>query len=250
MLRNSPAELSNDNPYNVAIHGHVGGKGKVHHPEFVMASGEMTSAQFISFLSDYMRLTIRYSVDGSIHFHCMDWRHARDILDAASPLYSELKNICVWVKHNAGMGSFYRSQHEFIFAYKSGRASHRNNIQLGRFGRHRSNVWTYDGANSFGRSTDEGNLLALHPTVKPVAMIADAILDCSSRGDLILDPFAGIGSALIAAERTGRRCYGIEIDPLYVDAIIRRYQSHSGDHAVDAETGRRFADIAGEMGHG
>jgi DNA modification methylase len=176
----------------------------------------------------------------------MDWRHSSELLAAGREIYTELKNICVWIKHNAGMGSFYRSQHEFVFVFKHGRGAHRNNVQLGQYGRHRTNVWTYRGANSLGRETDEGNLLALHPTVKPVAMVADAILDCSARGDAVLDGFLGSGTSVIAAERTGRRCYGLEIDPLYVDAIIRRWQAFTGDSAQHAETGLTFNELQAE----
>jgi DNA modification methylase len=144
------------------------------------------------------------------------------------------------------MGSLYRSQHEFVFVFKNGQAAHRNNVQLGRFGRHRSNVWNYPGANSLGRGTEEGNLLALHPTVKPIKLVADAILDCSARSDLVLDPFLGSGSTLMAAERVGRSCYGIEIDPLYVDTVIRRWQVQTGDDAIHDATGRRFNEIIGK----
>jgi DNA modification methylase len=173
----------------------------------------------------------------------MDWRHVGELMTAGQEVYSELKNICVWVKHNAGMGSLFRSQHEFIFVFKHGRASHRNNIQLGQFGRHRSNVWTHRGANSLGRGTEEGNLLDIHPTVKPVALVADAILDCSARGDVVLDGFLGSGTTVIAAERTGRRCFGIEIDPTYVDTIIRRWQAFTGDTARHTATGQTFNEL-------
>ena len=138
----------------------------------------------------------------------MDWRHLGELLAAGRDAYGELKNLCVWVKDNAGMGSLYRSQHELVFVFKHGRKGHRNNVQLGQFGRNRSNVWRYPGANSFARGGEEGNLLALHPTVKPAAMVADAILDCSARGEVVLDGFLGSGTTVIAAERTGRRCYG------------------------------------------
>ena len=156
-----------------------------------------------------------FSVDGSLHFVCMDWRHLEEMLAAGRNAYSELKNLCIWVKHGCGMGSLYRSQHELVFVFKHGRNGHRNNVQLGQYGRNRSNVWHYPGANSFARSGEEGNLLALHPTVKPVAMVADAILDCSARGDIVLDAFLGSGTTVIAAERTARRCYGMELDPGY-----------------------------------
>jgi DNA modification methylase len=144
------------------------------------------------------------------------------------------------------MGAFYRSQHELIFVFKHGRSGHRNNVQLGQFGRNRSNVWYYSGANSFARRGDEGNLLALHPTVKPVAMVADAILDCSARGDVVLDAFLGSGTAVLAAERTGRRCYGIELDAGYVDTSVRRWQALTGRSARHAASGRSFDDLARE----
>jgi DNA modification methylase len=235
-----------DPPYNVRIDGHVTGLGANRHREFAMASGEMTSAEFQDFLVSACSLLIRHSADGSIHYLCMDWRHADELLAAGRAVYTEHKNTCVWVKSNAGMGSLYRSQHEFVFVFKNGQAAHRNNVQLGRFGRHRSNVWNYPGANSLGRGTEEGNLLALHPTVKPIKLVADAILDCSARSDLVLDPFLGSGSTLMAAERVGRSCYGIEIDPLYVDTVIRRWQVQTGDDAIHDATGRRFNEIIGK----
>jgi DNA modification methylase len=232
-----------DPPYNVPVNGHVGGKGEIHHREFAMASGEMTSGQFIDFLLAFMRNCISYSVDGSLHYIFMDWRHAQELLRAAGGLYTELKNIAVWIKSNGGMGSFYRSRHELAFIYKSGEAAHRNNVQLGRFGRNRTNVWEYAGANGFGgRKTEEGHLLGMHPTVKPVQMLADILLDCTSRGDVVLDPFLGSGSTLIAAERVGRKLRAIEIDPHYVDLAVRRWQRHTGDQAVNADTGRPFDD--------
>jgi DNA modification methylase len=236
-----------DPPYNVKIDGHASGLGRTHHPEFVMASGEMSDAEFASFLTLACAQLARNSLDGSIHFICMDWGHAGELISAGRTAYSELKNICVWVKHNAGMGSFYRSQHELVFVFKAGRGSHRNNVQLGRFGRHRTNVWSYPGANSFGRGTDEGHLLTLHPTVKPVRLVVDAILDCSIRRDIVLDPFLGSGTTLIAAERVGRTCYGMEIDPPYVDTVVRRWQAYAGGEAVHAVTGLRFNDSAATM---
>jgi DNA modification methylase len=170
----------------------------------------------------------------------MDWRHMTEILSAGQEVYTELLNLCVWAKSNGGMGSFYRSAHELVFLFKNGTGSHRNNVQLGKFGRYRTNVWNYPGANSFSRSDAEGNLLALHPTPKPVALIADAIKDCTARGDLVLDPFLGSGTAVIAAERSGRRCYGLELDPLYVDTIIRRWQRQTKLEAIHVETGEAF----------
>src|ERR1700730_10411719 len=235
-----------DPPYNVKVDGHVSGLGRTRHREFAMASGEMDPNEFTAFLARACSLMTRHSVDGAINFICMDWRHMGELLTAARDIYSELKNICVWVKHNAGMGSFYRGQHELVFVFKHGKGSHRNNVRLGQHGRHRSNVWSYRGANDFGRGNDEGNLARLHPTVKPVMMVQDAILDCSGRGEIALDPFLGSGTSLIAAERAGRRCFGLEIDPLYVDTIIRRWQAFTGDHAHHAVTARAFDDVASE----
>jgi DNA modification methylase len=233
-----------DPPYNVAIGGHVGGKGEIQHREFAMASGEMKPGEFADFLGSVFELLVRFSTDGSLHYIFMDWRHATELLAAGNSTYTRLINLCTWIKKNGGMGSFYRSRHELVFVFKNGTAPHRNNIELGKHGRNRTNVWEYGGINSFGRVTDEGNLLAMHPTVKPVQMIVDAILDCSARGDILLDPFLGSGSCLIAAERTGRVLRGIEIDPRYVDVAIRRWQRHTGGHAVLAASGDRFDDIA------
>ena len=235
-----------DPPYNVPIEGHVSGLGATHHRPFPMASGEMDSSAFTAFLSEAFRNLAVFSIAGSIHFVCMDWRHIEELLAAGRAAYGELKNLCVWVKDNAGMGSLYRSQHELVFVFKHGHNGHRNNVQLGRFGRNRSNIWRYPGANSFARCGEEGNLLALHPTVKPVAMVADAILDCSARGDIVLDAFLGSGTTLIAAERTGRRCYGLELDELYVDTIVRRWQALTGDKAHHAANGCCFDDLARE----
>jgi DNA modification methylase len=234
-----------DVPYNLAG-DEISGKGSVRHRSFKMAAGEMSSERYRAFLRASIEQMARHSMDGSLHFHCIDWRHLRDIQEAAEETYKELLNIAVWVKPNGGMGSLYRSRHELVLVYKKGRGRYRNNIELGRHGRNRTNVWEYAGGNSFsGRTTDEGNLLELHPTVKPVQMIADAILDCTSRGDLVLDPFLGSGSTLIAAERVGRVCYGVELDPLYVDVAVRRWQRHTGGHAIDAVTGKRFDGVVG-----
>jgi len=202
-----------DPPYNVKIDGNVCGNGAIHHREFAMASGEMTETEFVRFLSQALGLLERHSKSGSVHFICMDWRHAGELLVAGKQTYETFLNLCVWAKDNGGMGSFYRSQHELVFVFRKGTESHRNNIQLGKFGRNRTNVWRYPGVNTLSRSGDAGNLLALHPTVKPVAMIADAILDCSAPGDIILDNFSGVGSTILAAERVRRTCYAIEIDP-------------------------------------
>jgi DNA modification methylase len=239
------AMVFTDPPYNVRIDGHASGLGAIHHRPFTMGSGEMSQAEFTAFLAPCRNLAA-FSAAGSLHYICMDWRHLEELLAAGREAYGELKNLCVWVKDNAGMGSLYRSQHELVFIFKHGRNGHRNNVQLGQFGRNRSNVWNYPGANSFARSGAEGNLLALHPTVKPVAMVADAILDCTERGGIVLDAFLGSGTTMIAAERTGRRCYGLELDPVYVDTAIRRWQVLTSGKARHAASSRLFDDLAGE----
>jgi DNA modification methylase len=240
------AMVFTDPPYNVPIDGHASGLGAIHHRDFPMASGEMGRSEFIAFLGQACRNLAAFSADGALTYLCMDWRHIDELLAAAREVYGGPINLCVWTKTNAGMGSLYRSQHELVFVFKQGRGSHRNNVQLGQFGRNRSNVWHYPGANSFARGGEEGNLLALHPTVKPVAMVADAILDCSARGDIVLDAFLGSGTTVIAAERTGRRCYGLELDPAYVDTIIRRWQALTSGSARHAASGRGFDDLARE----
>jgi len=235
-----------DPPYNVAIAGNVSGLGAIRHREFVMGSGEMDRAEFRDFLTNACTLLARHSIEGSLHYICMDWRHLGELLEAGQQVYSELKNLCVWTKDNPGMGSLYRSQHELVFVFKHGRRAHRNNIELGRYGRQRSNVWRYAGANSFSSSTDEGNLLVLHPTVKPVALVADAIMDCTARRDVVLDGFLGSGSTIIAAERTGRRCYGMELDPHYVDATVRRWQIFTRGIARHASNDKSFNETETE----
>ena len=227
-----------DPPYNVKIQGHVSGLGKVQHREFAEASGEMSAEQFTEFLSETLRNGAAVCREGAIAYVCMDWRHQRELLDAATPIFSELKNMCVWVKTNAGMGTFYRSQHELVFVWKVGSASHLNNFGLGDTGRYRTNVWTYAGVNSFGK--DRTGELASHPTVKPVAMVADAILDVSKRVGIVLDLFGGSGTTLIAAERTGRRARILEIDPQYCDVTIRRWQSATGKEAALLSSGNSF----------
>lgn len=201
-----------DPPFNVKIQGHVGGRGKIRHHEFVMASGEMSSPEFTQFLQTTFRLLVQHSSPGSVHAIFMDWRHLPEIISAGQQTYSALLNLCVWVKNQAGMGSLYRSQHELILIYKNGKTRHQNNVQLGRFGRYQSNVWQYGGIQAM-RHGEEGDLLAMHPTVKPVRMIADAVLDCSKRGDIVLDPFLGSGTTLLAAQRIGRHCYGMKWIP-------------------------------------
>ena len=246
MDKEHAAMIFTDPPYNVPIDGHASGLGVIRHRPFPMASGEMDETEYTAFLAQACQNLAAFSADGSIHFVCMDWRHLDELMAAGREAYGELKNVCVWVKDNAGMGSLYRSQHEFVLVFKHGRGSHHNNVQLGQFGRNRSNVWRYPGVNSFARCGEEGNLLALHPTVKPVAMVADAMLDCSARGEIVLDAFLGSGTTVIAAERTGRRCYGLELDPAYVDTIIRRWQTLTGGSARHAVSGRSFDHLVAQ----
>jgi DNA modification methylase len=239
-----------DIPYNLKIEGNVSGKGVVKHSNFAMATGEMSEAEFTQFMEITFGHLAHHSTNGSVHFICMDWRHLRELLDAGSSIYSDLLNMCVWVKDNGGQGSLYRSQHELIFVFRNGKGKHQNNIQLGRFGRYRTNVWKYPGVRGLSQQQgEEGNLLALHPTVKPVALIADAILDCSVPGDLVLDSFLGSGSTLIAAERVRRTCYGMEIEPRYVDTAVRRWQTYTGENALHAATGQTFTELSIETSH-
>jgi DNA modification methylase len=245
LLDSAPAQLVfTDPPYNVPIEGHVSGLGKVKHREFAMASGEMTAAEFTDFLATVFHNLARHSANGSIHFVCMDWRHIGEVTVAGLDAYSELKNLCVWAKTNGGMGTLYRSQHELIFVFKAGTGAHINNVELGKHGRYRTNLWTYPGINSFGKDRDTE--LALHPTVKPVKLVADAILDCSRRGGIVLDAFAGSGTTLVAAEKTGRHGYGVELDPHYCDVIVRRLTAAAKVAAIHEATGKSFAAVERE----
>jgi DNA modification methylase len=233
-----------DPPYNVRVDGHVSGKGKIRHREFAQASGELSREEFIRFLSSSCAALAKHSKNGAIHFVCMDWRHADELIAAGRDVYCELKNIVAWVKSNPGMGSLYRSQHELVFVFKSGTGRHTNNIELGKHGRNRTNVWQYDSASTQARKGN--NLLELHPTAKPVQLVMDALLDCSLRGEIVLDSFLGSGTTLLAAERTGRTCRGIELDPLYVDTAIRRWQNLTGRDAVRTSDGKLFRQIEAE----
>ena len=230
-----------DPPYNVKIGGHVCGSGAIQHREFAMASGEMDVAGFTAFLGSTLGAMADVSVDGAIHFVCMDWRHMGELRSAGDKVYSELKNLVVWKKSNGGMGTFYRSQHELVFVYKVGTAPHTNTFGLGDTGRYRTNVWDYPGVNSFGANQKD---LALHPTVKPVALVADAIKDVTRRGEIVLDGFGGSGTTLIAAERTGRVARLVELDPLYCDVICRRYEARTGRPAQLCGTEQFFSDVA------
>lgn len=234
------AMVITDPPYNLPISGHVSTvRGR--HAEFAEASGEMTFSDFIDFLVKSLRPAIAFLEPGGVGFIFMDWRHLREILDAFHHLGVDVINLAVWVKTAAGMGSLYRSRHELVFVVRKRGASHRNNVQLGRFGRNRSNVWEYGGATSGNTAEDD---FGLHPTVKPVALIRDAILDVSAPGDVVIDCFLGSGSTLIAAETSGRRCLGVEIEPAYVDVALRRWMALTGREAVHAATGETFSDLA------
>jgi DNA modification methylase len=231
-----------DPPYNVAIDGNVCGLGSVKHREFAFASGEMSKSQFTAFLTGTLANIGRVMRDGAIAFVCMDWRHMGEALAAGEQAFAELKNVVVWNKTNGGMGAFYRSKHELIFVFKQGTAEHTNSFGLGETGRYRTNVWDYAGISSIGSGRSEE--LAMHPTVKPVALIADAIRDCSRRGEIVLDGFGGSGSTLIAAEKTGRSARLIEYDPIYCDTIIRRWEKYTGKRAELEESGAVFEDVA------
>lgn len=231
-----------DCPFNVKIDGHVGGLGKVHHKPFAMAVGEMSEEQFTKFLATVLVLSRRHLIDGGIAFYFMDWRHLHEMTTAQREADFTLINLCVWAKTNGGMGSLYRSRHELAFVFKKGREPHVNAVQLGRYGRYRTNVWDYAGANSFRKGRDQD--LADHPTCKSVEMIADAIRDVSHRGDIVVDPFVGSGTTILAAERTGRRARAIEIDPGYVDVCIRRWQAMTGQEAILAASGEVFSQVS------
>ena len=236
-----------DPPYNVKIHGHVSGLGKVQHREFEMASGEMDEAGFIGFLTPYLQLTKAHSMPGSLHYSCMDALHSYELLTAARQAGLRLKTTCTWAKTNAGMGSLYRQQTEFVHVFKNGDDSvpHVNNVQLGRHGRYRTTLWTYAGVNTFRRGrTDD---LVAHPTVKPWAMVADAIKDCTGHGETVLDAFCGSGTTIIAAEKAGRIAYGIELDPLYVDVAIRRWEKLTKKRAINSASGQTFAEAEARL---
>lgn len=230
-----------DPPFNVRVDGHVSGLGKVRHEEFAMASGEMSEGEFTAFLSTFLGHAKVYSRDGAILFVFMDWRHLFELTCAGREQGLTNKNLIVWAKDNAGMGSFYRSRHELVFVFKKGEAAHTNTFELGQHGRYRTNVWEYAGVNTF--RTGRLDELAMHPTVKPVAMLADAIRDVTKRGALVLDPFAGSGSTLIAADKTGRHARCIEYEPRYCDVIVRRWQAYSGQAALFEGTDLTFEDF-------
>jgi DNA modification methylase len=245
LLQGASADLVfADPPYNVPIDGHVCGLGRIRHREFAMGVGEMSAAKFTAFLHQTLGHAAASCRNGAIAFVCIDWRHISELLAAGHKVFAELKNLCVWNKTNGGMGSFYRSKHELVFVFKVGDAPHTNTFGLGDTGRYRTNVWDYAGVNSLRSGRTEE--LAMHPTVKPVALVADAIKDCSRRGAIVLDPFAGSGTTLIAAEKTGRRARVIEFDPAYCDRIVQRFQQVTGQAATLEATNQSFEEVAAE----
>jgi DNA modification methylase len=246
MNGNVAAAAFTDMPYNVRIDGHAGGKGRIKHREFAMASGEMSDKEFSEFLITGLKAICAHTAPGAVIFSCMDWRHIAEMAAAGTVAGCDFLNLCIWVKSNGGMGSFYRSRHELVFVFRNGGEQHLNNVQLGRHGRNRNNVWNYAGVNTFARKGKK-SVLELHPTVKPVALVSDAILDSTKRNDIVLDPFIGSGTTLLAAERTARRCYGVEIDPLYVDTAIERWQRMTGRQAQNAH-GDSFAQVKAAAG--
>jgi DNA modification methylase len=239
LLEGEKADLIfTDPPYNVPIDGHVCGLGRIRHREFAMGVGEMSPGAFTGFLQQTLGHAAAQSRDGAIAFVCMDWRHLGELLAAGQPIFSELKNLCVWNKSSAGMGTFYRSKHELVLVFKVGTAPHTNSFGLGDTGRYRTNVWDYAGVNTFRKGRmDE---LGMHPTAKPVAMVSDAIKDCSKRGEIVLDPFGGSATTLIAAEKTGRLARLIEFDPAYCDSALRRFENLTGKEPRLQATGEGF----------
>ena len=249
MKSHRAAAVVTDPPSEVNIGVHAAGLETACDRNLQTLAGETPESEFTDFLCQVMKLCGLHSVDGSLNYVFMDWRHMAELLAAGRRVHSELKSVCVWLKEKGGMmGSPYRNQHELIFVFKSGKESHRNDVQSGQHGRHRTNVWRYPGANSLSRSTDEGDLLESHRAV-PVALVADAILDCTSGRDIVLDPFLGTGTTVIATERTGRVCHGIELNPRSVDTIVRRWQAFTGQSAKLESSGRIFAELEQEAGN-
>ncbi len=240
MQQKTAAAVFCDPPYNVSARS-IGGRGRTRHEDFAFAAGEMSQAQFQDFLRKTLGHAVAASSPGAVHYACMDWRHIAELIDVGCELYEEMLNLVVWNKTNGGQGSFYRSQHELIGVFRVAGDKHRNNVDLGRFGRNRSNVWTYAGVNTFGRERLKD--LASHPTVKPIAMVADALLDCMGKGDIVLDPFLGSGTTLLAAEKVGRIGFGIEYEPAYVDVAIRRWEETTRLQAILEEQDLTFEEI-------
>jgi DNA modification methylase len=243
----SAAAVFCDPPYNVRVRA-IGGRGRIRHPEFAFASSEMRPTQYRRFLCEALGNGVQVSAQGAVHYVCIDWRHVADLIEVGETLFGDMLNLVVWNKTNAGQGSFYRSQHELIGVFRVGAGPHRNNVELGRFGRNRSNVWTYPGVNTFARGRMEA--LATHPTTKPVALVADALLDSTTKGEAVLDQFAGSGTTILAAEKVGRIAYALEFEPRFVDAAIGRWQQMTKLEATLAGDGRSFEGVAIARGGG
>ena len=241
MEHEKAAAVISDSPYNLRIAGHVSGNGRIAHREFAMGVGELSKSEFTDFLTTSLKLVCNHAAAGALLYCFIDWRHLGEMIAAGDSAGCDLLNVIAWVKNNSGMGSFYRSRHELIFLFRNGSHPHQNNVQLGQYGRNRSNAWFYPGPNNF-RSKGAEDLLALHPTPKPVAMISEAILDCTKRGDVVLDPFAGSGTSVLACQHTGRRCFAIEIDGLYCDTIVARWERMTGQQARNVQ-GQTFAQV-------
>jgi DNA modification methylase len=231
-----------DPPYNIKVDGFITGKGQHRHREFVQGAGELSTDEYFALLRDSLLVLKTCCVPTALVYACIDWRHVMEMTVAGRDCGMPLYTICVWTKTNGGMGGIYRNQHELVCVFRAGLETPPDNVELGRHGRNRTNVWSYPGMSSFGKQRDE--LLGSHPTVKPVAMIADALRDVTTRGDVVLDTFLGSGSTLMAAQETGRICCGVELDPLYVDVAVRRWQNATGRDAVLVETGEPFNDVA------
>jgi DNA modification methylase len=231
-----------DPPYNIKVAGFISGKGRHRHREFVQGAGELSDDKYFGLLRNALSVLKASCSSGALIYVCIDWRHVMEMTVAGRACGMPLYQIITWVKSNAGMGGIYRNQSEFICVFRAGEDTPLDNVELGRRGRNRTNVWNYAGMSSFGKERD--SLLGLHPTVKPVAMIADALRDVTKRGDVVLDTFSGSGSTLMAAEETGRICCSVELDPLYVDVAIRRWQNATGKDAVLLETGESFNALA------
>ncbi len=229
-----------DVPYNLSGKT-ISGSGKIKHGDFIQGAGEMSRAEFTRFLTSAMRCMRGASIDGSIHMIFMSWHYLLEMLRAGAIVYDELKAICTWIKQQGGQGAFYRSQTEFIAVFKNGDEKHINNIMMGRFGRNRTNAWNYAGMNTATKARDE--LLAMHPTVKPLDLLEDAILDCSNLRGIVLDPFVGSGSTIIAAHRTGRVGYGMDLDPLYADVALRRIRAATGIEPIRESDGKGFSEL-------
>lgn len=244
MAGNLAQLVLSDVPYNLSAKT-ISGNGKFKHDDFVQAAGEMSQAEFTQFLTTALGCMRDSSIDGSIHMVFMSWHYLLELLRAGDVVYDELKAICTWIKQQGGQGAFYRSQTEFIAVFKKGKAKHVNNIMMGSYGRYRTNAWEYAGMNT--ASKGRGELLALHPTVKPLDLLQDAILDCSDRGRIVLDPFVGSGSTLLAAERTERVGYAMELDPLYVDVALRRFKAATKVEPVRESDGKPFSELEAEV---